>query len=1631
MGATDDIYDRKVNRSAMLRLFEKRTSNKALSVLQEHEKKVGELIKENKPLDKQYESTFSLLFNQSQRDLIDLVLDQVSFTHSAMSNSLKDIWDTRRPTRRIAEDIVLKRPLYSDVTLEEGWKGMAAIEKRKVESMIRQGISNGMSESDIATLIQRSSAFKITRNKALGLVRTGITSVTSQADREVYEANKQALYGWQYVAVLDSRTTPICASRDSKIYPVDDIKHLPPAHWHCRSTTTPVVKKYEDLASLESIGQIRYRNLKKLSDKQKAYYDGTTPLKESYSDWLRRQPPEVQLRHINDKSKLELFRSGRLTLDKFITPAGNGVSIKTLRKISDGGYGVPGDVQRFADAKVKLDMLKLGATRPEELFDLKDTLKEYFLLQSRNLDGQLSLTNYRGVNLGSKKANKRRVLTTPPTENNLVFNPLTGRYDDARLYAPHPSVYDNALRLVEESADLKPNDISFIKSLAEDLRTDLGVNETAVIVENLRNIISRFRRNKEPWANLKAVIQSQLKFDIMNISDNIETNLRRDSNFIKRLANDSFIDPVLGESDLYKLNQNLLENIKFINKWDDFKAVKLAGKLRGFIDTKIPLKLEIRLTDRDKDEFYLKFMKRLSLADSPDRDQLAVSIGRDLYNLANYRGSRNEWYKLGVKLLDDANEKGFFVLDTYGVQKRRMKSNRSGQYFGPYYDTQMTFLRIVHPSILEYAKKHREVDIGLRSGVIDKQLTIKPGFKTYFIDKYDTRIPITSTSSFKDFPEDVIDKDMANALNWAASTKYKVDEDFYDFIDKLLFFKDDKGRAKYFDELNNYRQYIVERGDSYERFKAMAWHRKNNHAFGNVPFLDHRARIYERGFIGPQSGEAFRPFLNTAEAKPLGQRGFLNLQDQIGSFIGGLSDELEGSYNSLSVLGRQKIAERWRKDLVKIGNHMLRKKPDDIRAVLESPLLQAVDGEEQGKLLRYAIEMAKIDNYLQDQKPLAIIVKGNPKYLKHMQKEADAFYGDIKQRLEEKGFRVEFDAGEPYTQPKQAAAWLGHSRGVDRLRFADDKTVTINIKSKSYTTDPKMFDKNGLKTSHYQLSTEDLKNISTLDATKVDKSHLLEDYNTSLALEQDASSSGAQIIALTTKNKQLAELSNVISTNQKRRLYDEIAAATFNDPRFIEMNKRLGLTEKDLRKAAKAQNMVTFYGAGAKTAAMNVEAKLAKVLDKSDDFLVVKASERDAVLQQISARAARYKSFDTYTYDQLMALRADVRDAFNKGTPIGDEIMSELWFLDSKTKDVVEKLSRNQLDTVTPKDFQNIARIMSEHLGEQVPILRDFSRYFGRLAETYLTTAAPKQAALDPYKILERRLFKQRNEIKLHPIISRILGVRSESVRNILLKRLHVLDKDSLIDKILFGVETPKFRRTGFKIGKLELFSEDIAKGREIFYANKMPKSWTSVPWVNFDGKVLEQVFTSSFEEKLLYKQNGVWQTSIIQVEQKTEPNWWEELRNKSGKFNDISDVQKARTAFGVNGNHSNDATLVKQFHLWGQKNSVPTSTVHDAFVTNAADMLEARDALRQIYASTISKNSLLDTLNEMRKRGLPQEEYDKYLNEAIDTGLLPVAGRSVVGGKTLEDADILKKEDILEDIQHTFDKNKYWYGIG
>jgi hypothetical protein len=80
----------------------------------------------------------------------------------------------------------------------------------------------------------------------------------------------------------------------------------------------------------------------------------------------------------------------------------------------------------------------------------------------------------------------------------------------------------------------------------------------------------------------------------------------------------------------------------------------------------------------------------------------------------------------------------------------------------------------------------------------------------------------------------------------------------------------------------------------------------------------------------------------------------------------------------------------------------------------------------------------------------AVIIHGNPQYVEGADKpQADRFYAQLARRLERSGYTVSHDAGAPYTSPRKADLWVGHSRGSDRLRFAGKGTTTIALGSPS------------------------------------------------------------------------------------------------------------------------------------------------------------------------------------------------------------------------------------------------------------------------------------------------------------------------------------------------------------------------------------------------------------------------------------------------------------------------------------------------------------------------------------------------------------------------------------------------------
>ena len=156
VNATTTLYDKTIDRAAMIRLFEKHVNGKVELVIDGHTVRVDKLIRDaelsqkgfeklRNAIDLELQNTYKEVFNTTKSASLDLVIDQVSYTYQNIEAVFGKIWNTQKPERRISEDIVLNRPLHEDKTLSAGWAGVSAGERQRLGAVIRKGISEGMS----------------------------------------------------------------------------------------------------------------------------------------------------------------------------------------------------------------------------------------------------------------------------------------------------------------------------------------------------------------------------------------------------------------------------------------------------------------------------------------------------------------------------------------------------------------------------------------------------------------------------------------------------------------------------------------------------------------------------------------------------------------------------------------------------------------------------------------------------------------------------------------------------------------------------------------------------------------------------------------------------------------------------------------------------------------------------------------------------------------------------------------------------------------------------------------------------------------------------------------------------------------------------------------------------------------------------------------------------------------------------------------------------------------------------------------------------------------------------------------------------------------------------------------------
>ena len=1254
---------------------------------------------------------------------------------------------------------------------------------------------------------------------------------------------------------------------------LEDTRFTPPLHWRCRSALVPVVKSHGDLLASTS-PDIKSKVLKKLGPSRVAALNGVPPKRETYGVWLKRQPRQTKIRHFQgDLQKVDLFDNGQLPIETFTTASGKPLSLSALRRLDNKNTNTTPVRQKVLSSST-VNALAINAGRPSTLLrstKVEEELRMFFRAEAHNTNSLLSLTDFRGTSIAGKKSVRRRA-NNQFDERNISVDPLTGETKSTLVYDPNFKVLQERLDFLESSKLLKAEEKNFINRFVLSLENDgLSINQQSAVIETLRVVLERYAKDKVPWDNLAAVLRAEMKNSIVNTSRILDRRSRSNSQIFNFGGNDDAARiQILGEWTTFdEISERTLANQRYLKDWKATKGLPLARKtylqgrspLRNYFP-KLPNALpkfpdaKKAITEQiEKLPFGKAFMRRWNGEPSDSLITQFLRAGSE----RKRRFLDLEWWYTKQKsdYIQDAVTPEFLkkrtdllaeIMNDIATGTSTDYDSLAIQIGKRMYESEMTDWEVFFkaPTIKGYHKIGSDVLQGLKD-----QNKIKVGLRGVtrrgVVDLDSGR---SELGSFKDTISrevQIIDPDMLQLQRANRELIYSRRMGLVRDRDRLYV---KAGEKKFFDARGDKTDVSVitrKAGGNYDKnlvdsdFAEMLNHTMDAEWEADADFASFFDDLLH--FRDPRGQVKKWDELN----------GFRKIILQRGEQGMGMMQSLKWHYQNKS---------SWR-NWAQI---------DGRGRVYTQGYLHPAGGEFVRPFLNTKVAK-NIDEFV----------------LEELKIQLGTLTGEAFSVLTNEGRIASFNAHEKALR-EIGELLLAKTQRDRRIRDFLSHPLVREIESEEL---PKL--------ARFALEYTRIYNHVDGDLTNLKK---LRTYKTQLGNENDASASGAQLIALSTRDRALAEASNVVATSRKNRLYDLVAERTLSDPRFRRINP-IGndISFGDLAKGAKGQSMVAFYGAGQATQAAAIEGKLAKALGKQG-YTIVSSPDLRQFNKQLDMAIKRADMDNAkQVAASLKELKTEVNYAINNNAPVGNRLLAMAQDMHPDSAEFVRKLTNVKGGLIGPNQFKEVAEIMSGHLKDIAPVTEKFVTFWKDVAKFYIT------------------------------------------------------------------------------------------ESKEV-----------DIPWVTMDGKVLFQRYRPVVQERIEF---------IDPVTGRKVSNIYEDTVTDS-KFIGKQSIIGARSGLGVNGNHMNDATIVRWFHLWGKKNGVQTSTIHDGFFTNLADSTRAKFKLREIYAQAIDGDTLLNTLKEMRKRGLSQESYLALLQRAIEDGLLnPKNG--------------ITAKDILADIPPGWD----FYGIG
>ncbi len=280
-------------------------------------KRVQEMLSE---LNDLINTKFSEHYQILSAALDDFARQESGTIPSILSRASGGIFSFSRPGLSRISAAVRSRP-FEGRFLRDWYNKLSSDTQSSLRRVVYIGIQEGKKPEEIVRAFRgtstqnfRNGMLKRTRFDIETMVRTAVTHVSNYAREEAFAANDNLIESVIYTAVLDSRTTIICANLDGREFPVGEGPR-PPMHPRCRSTTRPKLKSVPGFTD-------------RLPESTRAALGGPVSDRLTYQEWLRRQPTWVQNRVLG-RTRAKAFRGGE-SLNRFVNRNNQVLTLKEL-----------------------------------------------------------------------------------------------------------------------------------------------------------------------------------------------------------------------------------------------------------------------------------------------------------------------------------------------------------------------------------------------------------------------------------------------------------------------------------------------------------------------------------------------------------------------------------------------------------------------------------------------------------------------------------------------------------------------------------------------------------------------------------------------------------------------------------------------------------------------------------------------------------------------------------------------------------------------------------------------------------------------------------------------------------------------------------------------------------------------------------------------------------------------------------------------------------------------------------------------------------------------------------------------------------------------------------------------------